>query len=218
VASRADVLRIAAGELGTSERPPGSNRQEYGAAYSMNGVAWCAEFVWWVFRAAGVALPLKTAYTPALAAGFQRLKRWLANTSPKVQPGDVVLFYWPNMGRIAHVGIVEKILASGDVQTIEGNTDAGGSRTGGQVMRRVRSRATVHRYGGFGVPDYEEGDMDTADKAALKKAVDNSAEAKKVGHQAKNAAKDAAAIAKETRELVKGLGAKIDRALAQRKS
>lgn len=208
--SRADVLRIARGEIGVTESPRGSNRQKYGAAYSMNGVAWCAEFVWWVFRGADVPLLLKTAYTPALAGAYQRAKRWLPNTSTKVQPGDIVLFYWPNMGRIAHVGIVEKVLPSGDIQTIEGNTDAGGSRTGGQVMRRVRSRATIHRNGGFALPVFEEGaEMDAKERADLKKAVDYAKEARTVGHQAKNAAQDALAVAKESLALTKKIAAKV---------
>lgn len=156
--TRERVLEAARREIGYVEKPAGSNQTKYGAAYGMNRVAWCAEFVWWVFREAGVPLPIKTAYTPALAAAFQREGRWLKNTSGEVRPGDVVLFYWPNMGRIAHTGIVEKILPNGMIQTIEGNTDEAGGRTGGKVMRKLRSRETVHKFGGFGQPNYQEED------------------------------------------------------------
>lgn len=154
--TRERVVELAREELGTVESPAGSNKTEYGKRYGMDGVAWCAMFVWDVFDRAGAELPIKTAYTPALAAAFQAEDDWLKNTSKDVQPGDVVLFYWPSMGRIAHTGIVEAVLPNGDLQTIEGNTDAAGGRSGGRVMRRVRSRATVHPNGGIGVPDYEE--------------------------------------------------------------
>lgn len=152
--SVARVLEIARSELGTEETPRGSNRTEYGKRYGMDGVAWCAMFVWDVFTRAGVPLPIKTAYTPTLAAAFQKDGRWLSNVSRDVAAGDVVLFYWPSMGRIAHTGIVELVLPNGDIQTIEGNSDVRGGRSGGKVVRQIRSRATVHARGGFGVPRY----------------------------------------------------------------
>ena len=57
------------------------------------------------------------------------------------QPGDVVIFNW-NGGGTDHVGIVEKNLGSGVLQTIEGNTSSGaaGSQSSGNgVWRRRRS-------------------------------------------------------------------------------
>lgn len=159
-----DVLAVARNEIGYKESPKGSNRTKYGSWYGLNGEPWCAMFVSWVFDKAGLRLPASTskgfAYTPAGAAWFKKQGRWVSNISTKAEAGDVVFFYWPNMGRIAHVGIVEDVRPNGDLETIEGNTDAAGGRTGGQVMRRVRSRATVHRYGGFGQPLFEtEDDM-----------------------------------------------------------
>lgn len=161
--SAADVLAIARNEIGYKESPSGSNRTKYGQWYGLNGEPWCAMFVSWVFDKAGLRLPASTskgfAYTPAGAAWFKRQGKWLTNISTKVTPGMVVFFYWPSMGRIAHVGIVEEVKPNGDLVCIEGNTDAAGGRTGGQVMRRVRSRQTVHQYGGFGIPAFgsEEG-------------------------------------------------------------
>jgi hypothetical protein len=162
------VLDLARADLGYVESPRGSNRTKFGRWYGMDGVAWCAMAVSYWFYHAGLPLPATTkkgfSYTPAGAAWFMDNDRWLRNTSSKVLPGDVVFFYWPNMRRIAHVGIVERLAEDGSVVTIEGNTDAAGGRTGGQVMRRVRSRATVHANGGFGRPDFvepmqEENDM-----------------------------------------------------------
>ena len=61
-----------------------------------------------------------------------------------------MFFRWPSLGRIAHVGIVEKVNIDGSYVTIEGNTDIAGGRTGGRVMRQVR-RANI---AGFGRPVY----------------------------------------------------------------
>lgn len=148
-----DVVGVARRELGTVESPAGSNRQKYGAAYGMNGVAWCAEFVWWCFQQAGAgALIPKTAYTPALADWFRGRGQW--GTVPRV--GAVVLYDFPNDGvnRISHTGIVEAVNADGSIVAIEGNTSsgtAGSQRDGGGVYRRTRKTGIV----GYGYPAYD---------------------------------------------------------------
>lgn len=148
----ADVLDAARRELGTVEKPAGSNRTRYGATYGMDGVAWCAMFVWWVFRQAR-ALPLipKTAYTPTFAQWFRDRRQW--GSAPR--PGAVVFFDFPGDGvnRISHVGIVEAVNADGSIVTIEGNTSAGtggSQRDGGGVFRRTRRTGIV----GYGYPGY----------------------------------------------------------------
>ena len=35
------VIRVAEAELGYTESPPNSNRTKYGAAYGLDGYAWC---------------------------------------------------------------------------------------------------------------------------------------------------------------------------------
>lgn len=150
--SATDVLNAARRELGTVEKPAGSNRTRYGATYGMDGVAWCAMFVWWVFRQAR-ALPLipKTAYTPTFAQWFKDRRQW--GSAPR--PGAVVFFDFPGDGvnRISHVGIVEAVNRDGSIVTIEGNTSpgtGGSQRDGGGVYRRTRRAGIV----GYGYPDY----------------------------------------------------------------
>lgn len=146
------VLDVARAELGYVESPPNSNRTKYGKAYPMDGNAWCAMFVWWVFREAEVSeLIPKTAYTPTFADWFRKRGAW----STKPRPGAIVFFDFPNDGvnRISHVGIVEAVFANGDVQCIEGNTspgNGGSQRDGGGVWRRVRRAGIV----GYGYPAY----------------------------------------------------------------
>jgi hypothetical protein len=63
------------------------------------------------------------------------------------QDGDVFLLWNAKLGRFAHTGVVARIRGTGattgtepwfECDTIEGNTDAGGSREGDGVMRSVR--------------------------------------------------------------------------------
>ena len=154
------VIREAAGEIGATESPPGSNRQPYAAeAGHANGQPWCASFVVAMMRRCGVRLPSESPYTPTMAAGFRNTGTWQGRNSD-VNPGDVCFFDFPDsVDRIQHVGIVEQ--ATDDTVTcIEGNTSAGsgGSQSnGGGVFRRTRSRSVVV---GFGRPLYSGGHVE----------------------------------------------------------
>lgn len=92
----------------------------------------------WVFWHAGLPLSASTskgfAYTPR--------RRW------------VVFFDFPGPpDRISHVGIVEAARGPRDITTLEGNTNAKGSRTGGMVARLNRRSGIV----GYGVPPFGAG-------------------------------------------------------------
>jgi hypothetical protein len=137
------VIRKAEAQLGVVEKPSYSNRTPYTAWYGLVG-PWCAMFVSWVFHHAGHPLPkIRTtkgfAYCPDIVAWAKRNGTWRPSSSgytPK--RGDIVLFDF--IGRPSHVGIVTGLTKDGRVATIEGNTNAAGSRTGGAVMRHNRSR------------------------------------------------------------------------------
>jgi hypothetical protein len=138
-------------QLGITEQPAGSNNTVYCSWYGLRG-PWCAMFVSWCFHEEGMALPASTskgfAYTPSGASWFKGLNQWTS----KPAPGHVVFFDFPNDGvnRISHVGLVTAANIDGSIDTIEGNTDERGGRTGGKVMRRRRSSGIV----GYGVPKY----------------------------------------------------------------
>ena len=161
-ATAADVLATARAQLGTCERPAGSNRTRYGAAYGGNGQAWCAKFVWWVFRESHASgLIPKAAYTPTFAQWFRDRGRW--GSTPR--PGAVVFFDFPGDGvnRISHVGLVEAVNRDGTIQTIEGNTCSGRTgapRDGDGVWRRTRRTGIAGfgypAYGGNGVVDHSD--------------------------------------------------------------
>lgn len=154
-----DMLRVARSQIGVKESPRGSNKVKYTKWYGLIG-PWCAMFVSWAARQAGVdksVIPTH-AYTPSGRNFFRGKNHYYKK--PKV--GDIVYYQFPGFARVSHVGIVEKVHSDGSWTAIEGNTDAAGGRTGGQVMRK--RRRTVGKLGGFGRPAYKK----TASKAPAK--------------------------------------------------
>lgn len=116
------------------------------------GTAWCAIFVSYVAAHSGNAsLFPRFQYTPTGAAWFKTAGRW--GTAPR--PGALVFYDFPDtVFRIQHVGIVEKVLPDGRIQTIEGNTvsgETGSQYAGGGVYRRTRTTSSVV---GYGYPAY----------------------------------------------------------------
>ena len=135
-----DVLTIAAGELGTTESPAGSNRTKYGKWMGLDGQSWCMSFVQWCFAQAGTPLPYRTGSCGALLDWYKKHRPECLVTDPLA--GDIIIY---NFG---HTGIVESA-ARTTVTAIEGNTSAGdkGSQdNGGGVYRRQRSRALVRAF------------------------------------------------------------------------
>lgn len=126
MASTAQILATARGEIGTTERPPGSNRQKYGQWYGFNSVQWCSIFCCWVYGQNGVDLrklvaPGYAACATALA-GYQRLG-WVLSNKRDARPADVVFFDFPGDGTNVthHTGIVEINRGPFGLTTIEGN-------------------------------------------------------------------------------------------------
>ena len=151
-AALAEALR----HVGVRESPPGSNRTMFGRWFGVDGVPWCAIFVSYCFSVgAGVTLcrgwhgagvnARGVAYVPTLEA-------WLCATGREVPswsapaPGDVAVFDWDG-GLPDHVGIVVRVRADGELDTVEGNTAVGNDSDGGAVMRRRRRRSQVSTFG-----------------------------------------------------------------------
>ncbi|MFC5749204.1 CHAP domain-containing protein [Actinomadura rugatobispora] len=154
------MLAEARKSLGMSGRPNTITR-DYAKRHGDEFLraAWCDMAVtYWARRsgnAGAVLLGGDRAYTVWHAQDFQKADRWFTGTTAnvnKARPGDIVFFDWGNtnsVGAIDHVGVVEKALGGGRVQTIEGNTSD-------QCLRRVRSSTAI---AGYGRPDYQEDDM-----------------------------------------------------------
>lgn len=131
------VLNIAKAEIGVREltgNNDGIKVERYLAYVGFKkGNPWCAAFVSWVFSQAGYHKPI-TAWSPAL---FPISKR-----TPIANPAAIFGIYFPEYGRIAHCGLIEK--QEGDwLVTIEGNTNLNGSREGDGVYRKRRHLRTI---------------------------------------------------------------------------
>lgn len=134
-----DVLKVAATQLGVSEKPRGSNDgpevRQYLASVKLGaGFPWCMAFVYWC--TAQVCRDLQQTNPLLMTGGVMR--QWNERPSLRVarpRPGDVfVMDYGKGVG---HTGLVEKVDGA-NIHTIEGNTNDEGSREGYEVCRRIR--------------------------------------------------------------------------------
>jgi hypothetical protein len=152
----ATTLRIAYREVGVLEDPPGTNRgervDEYIRAVDLDpdkgpvgGYAWCACFVYWCFERSakkhGIENPVvKTAgvldhWAKAGKRGERRiLTEEVLEDIRLLKPG--LIFIINTGGRSGHTGLVEAY-ERGNLITIEGNTNEGGSGEGIGVFRRT---------------------------------------------------------------------------------
>jgi hypothetical protein len=149
--SVANVIRryllVLGSQVGYREGQSGghwNNDQAFGVWYGYPKVAWCHQFVSWGASVAGLLSTVipKEMYTPSGENWFEARKR---HTS-KAAAGDVFYVYNAALGRVSHVGVVEKVLSGGRIQTLEGNTDPGGGREGTGVFRLTRTVTSRLRF------------------------------------------------------------------------
>lgn len=158
----AGMLAAARKSLGLSGRPNYITR-DYGRRHGAEflDAPWCDMSVTYWARVSGntkAVLPDgDRAYTVWHAEDGRDLGRWYPGTSAAIKdhakPGAIVFFDWDGsntIGRIDHVGLVEKNLGDGRVQTIEGNT-------GNACKRRVRGASVI---AGFWNPPYKPDAID----------------------------------------------------------
>jgi hypothetical protein len=128
--------------VGIHEQPMGSNRgpevdRFNRAAKTALGSPWCASVAHYGYELNG--LRGHGAYSPDWFAKSRVVPR------DQVRPGDMALVWFPAKGRYAHtITAVESVRRNpaGRVQevvTLEGNTNAQGSREGDQFARRIRA-------------------------------------------------------------------------------
>ena len=141
--------------IGTTERPTGSNRTQFGKWFGVDAVPWCAIFVSYCFaeganyviangfKGAG-CYPNGCTYVPTVEAWLRATGMWKGRTTPL--PGDIAIYNWDG-GVPDHIGIVERYRGGGQFDAIEGNTSLGNNSNGGEVMRRVRYVSQVDGFG-----------------------------------------------------------------------
>lgn len=144
-------LHQAASQVGVREVPKGSNWGPMVSLYLkaaglLKPAYWCAAFVTWCIVAAGG----KRSSLPKLAASTYWWMVWARNTGRNVnKPKRGYLFVW-NVKGAGHIGFITSVSDSGQTfETIEGNTNSGGSREGYEVARRTRTVKEIMDRGGF---------------------------------------------------------------------
>ncbi len=141
----ARVVAAAAGEVGTTEHPAGTNDgprvRDYQGVTGAYRAPWCASFVCWAYRKAGFKgefadLP---AYVPSWTTMIARgLRGWRSVPFDEARAGDVVTL-WDSQ----HVEIVTG-RSGAYLECIGGNTSPiGKNANGGMVARTRRHRSEV---------------------------------------------------------------------------
>ncbi len=127
--TREQTVALARSQIGVKEFPAGSNRVLYSLWYGLVG-PWCAMFQSWLYWKAGIGW-YRYASTAASVAAARRAGRLV----PVAQalPGDNMVHLYSS--KLGHTGMAT---VSGGRSTVEGNTNGGGSRSGGEVMEHDR--------------------------------------------------------------------------------
>ena len=159
-----DLLAVARRQIGYEEHDPRTGLPispngnpgctKYGVSFGNPTGEWCAYFVSWCARQAGIS----TSVVPRLgncAAAVSWYKKYSNFRTPSTgyvpKAGDIVFFNWAGGETAKHIGIVTGV--SGDrLYTIEGNTD---SDRGYRCAAKVRSRSANYIVG-YGVPAYND--------------------------------------------------------------
>ena len=117
-----DIVEVAKTQLGYTEGSSKDNK--YGATFGVNNADWCAFFVSWCAKEAGISTSIIK--RQGIASPFSKYFN-IPNTHGSSEdyfpkPGDLV-FYAQDGGSHYHVGIVETVnKATGKITTIEGNS------------------------------------------------------------------------------------------------
>lgn len=107
------------------------------------GNPWCGAFVGSNLTWQNITNP-HSAWSPNYAKQIDIIWKSKRNNNIKLLPGDVVTFYYANLGRVGHVGFFEKIDKDGYFITVEGNTNGGGSREGDGVYKKKRDPIKIY--------------------------------------------------------------------------
>ncbi len=141
------IIEVATREIGTKENPPNSNVVKYSNWFGLPHLAWCGQFVSWVYNQAGVPLPA-IGYKKGFAGCQSAVAYFQKNNKITTEPieGDIVFYDWNNDKRYDHTGLFVKWLDDKKItfQSIEGNTSLGNDSNGGEVMQRTRDKIKNH--------------------------------------------------------------------------
>jgi hypothetical protein len=147
------IVELAKKEVGVEEingTNCGPRVNEYKAATNLpptEAWPWCAAFVCWLVREAMTKDGGTYTFTRPKTAGAWDFENWSlkqdGSTQTKrapgsdIQAGDIVIF------KFSHIGIAVSKATDSTVETVEGNSNAEGSREGGGVFEKSRSLDSI---------------------------------------------------------------------------
>lgn len=140
------VIEIAAAEVGYTEGK--NNANKYSKALGKPSQSWCADFVVWCFKQAGLGKLILN------SSGVIEITDWAKKNALQINPklareGDIISFDFAHLGKPQHIGIVAKPydLVKNSVETIEGNTSAaqGDQSNGDCVARKTRGLPYIYQ-------------------------------------------------------------------------
>lgn len=146
-------LQVMLDQVGVTERTgknDGHEVEQYLASVGLGaGHPWCAALPHWSYRSCGRVMEPAREFAMARRWHTQERRTWeRSGWTPKPgerlsRPGDHLALYYANLGRIGHTAVVE---AEDDdyFSTVEGNTNAEGSREGNGVHRRRRLKRSTY--------------------------------------------------------------------------
>lgn len=142
---REKVARTYSSQIGVREKTnnnDGKSVEMYLASAGLSkGQPWCAAFVTWTFKTAGVKAVI-SGYSPDW---FPKNKVILKNQKG-ITPNkaDVFGIWFANKGRVAHVGFIDSWGDDSYCITVEGNTNEAGSREGDGCYRKRRLKKQIY--------------------------------------------------------------------------
>ncbi|MBQ8859955.1 MAG: CHAP domain-containing protein [Ruminococcus sp.] len=140
---RLDIVGVAETQIGYKEGP--NNDTKYGTWYGLPNQPWCAMFVTWCARQAGIPESILNKSAVASANPYYFNVPYYDGNTYTPKAGD--LFFTKSW---SHVGIV--YYTDGEYfYTIEGNSNTNGSNDGTSVVS-IRRKISTHY---FGVPKYQ---------------------------------------------------------------
>lgn len=140
-------------QLGIREIPEGSNRGKLIDIYNKHvgnslGDPYCAAFVSYNLDSVGVDNP-RSGWSPNYALKKDIIYKAKNTNNKSLKAGDVVSYYYSNLGRVGHVGFYLKTDVNGYIITEEANTNSSSSvgtieRDGSGVYKKKRELTKVY--------------------------------------------------------------------------
>ena len=139
-----EILKLAQSQIGVKENPANSNNVKYNTEYygreiNDSAYAWCAVFIWWLFKQIGASGLYYGGGKTASCTTLNSYHKARGQSVTDYKPGDIIFFDFSGNKKITeHVGICESV-EDGYITTIDGNTGTTNEANGGAVMRRKRA-------------------------------------------------------------------------------